>query len=138
MPTVGCDIIVIVPVFKQPGLLIEAIESVLHQSCGAEIRTVVVDDGCPFPETRVIARSYAVATGGKVAYIRRKNGGLSAARNAGIEFALQAFPDFKYIYLLDADNRMSPLMLGRMYRQLQQENREIGWIYPDIDMFGYS
>ncbi|MDR3450053.1 MAG: glycosyltransferase [Alphaproteobacteria bacterium] len=132
-----CDIVIVIPVFKQPAFLVEALECVRRQRGSSQVRAVVVDDGCPFPETQNIGNAYARASDGRIAYLRRKNGGLSAARNAGITFALQAFPDFKYLYLLDADNRISPDTMERMRQRLDSAGPEVGWVYPDIDMFGY-
>ena len=52
-----CDIVIVIPVFKQPGFLVEALECVLRQRGGSQVRAVVVDDGCPFPETHAVGNA---------------------------------------------------------------------------------
>jgi glycosyltransferase involved in cell wall biosynthesis len=131
------EIAVVIPVFKQPGLLPEALESVFQQDFDLRVRSVVVNDGCPLPETHRVGLAYASAYPDRVHYIRRKNGGLSAARNAGIDFVLAAWPQCRAIYLLDADNRLYPPFLRKAWALLESSGAEIGWVYPDVDMFGF-
>src|SRR5438309_1188356 len=94
VPAVGAlpRVAVVVPVYKQPGFLAEALESILAQVTTFEFVVVVVNDGCPFAETNAICLSYARAFPLKISYIHRKNGGLSAARNTGVRFALDSWP----------------------------------------------
>ena len=124
---------VIIPAHRQPGLLAEAICSVLMQEGGPPTAAVVVDDGCPFPETSRTALAMAAAHPGRVFALRRPNGGLSAARNTGIEFALAAFPALGALFCLDADNRLHPRFLSRAFAALENAPPEVGWLYPDID-----
>jgi hypothetical protein len=42
------------------------------------------------------------------------------------------------VYFLDADNRIRPRLLQRLFNSLQDAGPEIGWAYPDVDKFGYS
>lgn len=129
-------IAVIVPAHRQPGLLAEAVASVLAQEGGPPAAAVVVDDGCPDPETSRAALSMAAANPGRVFALRRANGGLSAARNTGIEFALAAFPALRALFCLDADNRLHPRFLARASAALEAAPPEVGWLYPDIDEIG--
>lgn len=132
------DLAIIVPAFKQPGFLIEALECVIRQRTGYQVRVIVVDDGCPFPETVQRAQAYAFAYPNAIVYLRRANGGLSAARNTGIEFALAAWPELKALYFLDADNRIGPLFVERAMKALEAADDDIGWVYPDIATFGFD
>jgi glycosyltransferase involved in cell wall biosynthesis len=130
------EIVVVIPVFKQAGFLVEAIECATAQITTAKICVIVVNDGCPFEETHVVARGYAMSNPG-IIYVHKTNGGLSAARNTGIDLALQLFPEFEGLYLLDADNRIGPHFLQKMLEAMRRAPPEVGWIYPDIDMFGF-
>ncbi|MBB4198010.1 hypothetical protein CCR94_05075 [Rhodoblastus sphagnicola] len=132
------EAVVIIPVFRQPALLVEAVESVLSQDAACEIRALIVDDGCPLPQTRSVGLNYARASAGKVVYLRRRNGGLSAARNFGVAHALRLFPGFRSVFFLDADNRLAPTALRKMTALLNGAGPEIGWVYPDIDTFGLT
>lgn len=126
-------LVIIVPVFKHPGLLAEALDCALAQRCDAGIAIVIVDDGCPFEETRAIASAYALAEP-RITYLRKKNGGLSSARNFGIDFALRAWPGLEAVYFLDADNRLTPTAMANALGLMRREGAD--WVYPSIDKFG--
>src|SRR4051794_4382568 len=127
---------VVIPAWNQPGLLPEALASVLAQQDAPALAAVVVDDGCPSPATASVALQYAAAHPGRVLLLRQRNQGLSAARNSGIEFALRAFPACRALFFLDADNRLQPGFLARAWAALQAAAPAVGWLYPDIDEFG--
>jgi glycosyltransferase involved in cell wall biosynthesis len=126
---------IVLPVFKHSVLVTEAIHSALKQALPVPYRLVIVNDGCAFPETHEVALSTARAHPDLVVYLRRPNGGLSAARNTGIDYVLTAWPSVEAIYFLDADNRLYPTALARAWETLEADP-EIGWAYPDFDMFG--
>ncbi|MGX9963286.1 glycosyltransferase [Roseomonas sp. F4] len=132
------DIGVVIPAYKQPGFLAEALESVLTQQGPHRIGAVVVNDGCPFAQTHDTALSYARAHPGRIIYLRRTNGGLSAARNTGIDFILKAWPGCRSIFPLDADNRIKPPFLARAQALLEASPASTGWVYPDFDFFGFQ
>ena len=136
LPAAEVRIAVVIPAHGQPGLLPEALESVLAQQGAPPTAMVVVDDGCPDPDTTRIASAYAAAHPGRVLAVRQRNAGLSAARNTGIEVALASFPACRAVYFLDADNRLHPHLLARAFAALQAAPPGIGWVYPDFDMFG--
>ncbi|HVX82131.1 MAG TPA: glycosyltransferase family A protein, partial [Devosiaceae bacterium] len=129
-------VVVVIPVFKHSGLLAEAVESVLAQTANFEIAVVIVNDGCPFPETEEIGQAYALANS-NVFYLRKPNGGLSSARNFGIDFAARTFPGYEAIYLLDADNRITPSALQSLMDFLETRP-DVAWVYPNIDKFGIA
>ena len=126
---------IIVPVYKHSVLLAEALTSALSQQTNFEFVIVVVNDGCPLPESHQACLDFATAAPDRVHYIRRRNGGLSAARNTGIEYVLATWETVRAIYFLDADNRLLPRAMQRAYDALSQ-NPQAGWLYPDIDMIG--
>ena len=94
---------IIVPVYQQPGLLVEALDTALAQETDFAYVIVVVNDGCPFDETDQVCHEFAAGNLERMYYLRKRNGGLSAARNSGIDFALAAFPALEGIYILDAE-----------------------------------
>jgi glycosyltransferase involved in cell wall biosynthesis len=126
---------IVLPVFKHSVLVNEAIRSALTQTLPVPFRLVIVNDGCAFPETHDVALAASRANPDRVVYLRRRNGGLSAARNTGIDYVLAAWPTVDAIYFLDADNRLYPTALARAWAVLQAD-AELGWAYPDFDMFG--
>lgn len=126
---------VLVPIYRHSGLVIETIESILAQQTGFALRLVLVNDGCPFPETDQVCREYALAYPDRITYLRKPNGGLSDARNHGIRYVLAHLPSVEAIYLMDADNLLRPTAMARVMAALD-EDPDADWIYPDIDMFG--
>lgn len=87
---------VIIPCYKQAHFLREAIASVQAQS-HEEWEVIVIDDGSP-DNTAEVAQAIG-ATDGRVRLVRKTNGGLSSARNAGLGQARGRFIQF-----LDADD----------------------------------
>ena len=116
-------------------LLAEAVISALYQEADFEFVIVIVNDGCTMAETHQACLDFVAGAPDRVYYIRRPNGGLSAARNSGIEHVLVTWETVQAIYFLDADNRLLPGALQRAYDALMK-NPQAGWFYPDIDMFG--
>ena len=129
------DIVVVIPVFRHSVFVADAVASALAQGTARAYRILIVDDGCPHAETRRIAITLATAYSERVEYTRRINGGLSAARNTGIDYALSRWPSVRAIQFLDADNQIEPMALDRAFTLLMSDPK-IGWVYPDIAMFG--
>ena len=131
----GPLVAVVLPVFKHSVLFDEAVRSALVQQAEFDFKIVIVNDGCPFDDTHQSALEHAGAHPDRIVYLRQPNGGLSAARNRGIDFALATWPGIQAIYLLDADNRLYPQALQRAWDTLDGDPLA-GWAYPDVDMFG--
>lgn len=125
---------VVVPVFKHSGLVREAIYSLARQPGFADVDVVLVDDGCPDPQTYATL-TFLAARWSNLHYVRQANSGLSAARNRGIEFTLRALPEAQGIYFLDADNMLAPYSIAAMQEALVALP-DADWFYPDIRMFG--
>ena len=87
---------VVIPCFGQAHFLPQAIESALDQT-HPQVQVIVVDDGS-LDNTSAVAGRY---TGVRV--IRRENGGLASARNAGLAEARG-----EWVVFLDADDRLLP------------------------------
>jgi glycosyltransferase involved in cell wall biosynthesis len=88
---------VVIPTFNRAGLVCKAINSVLAQSHPA-FEIIVVDDGSK-DETRDRIKVY----GDRIRYVSQENGGLSRARNTGIEAALG-----EWVAFLDDDDEFCP------------------------------
>ena len=131
----GPQVAVVIPLHGHPSLAIDAIESALRQETSFDYQIVLVNDGCPLEETAELCRAYVRMAPERVLYVHRRNGGLSAARNTGVDIALGTWPTIEGVYFLDADNRIGPFVLQRSYDALMA-SPGAGWVYPDIPMFG--
>jgi glycosyltransferase involved in cell wall biosynthesis len=87
---------VIIPIYNVELYLSRCIESVLNQSF-KDLEMILVDDGSP-DKCPTICDEYAKRDE-RVKVIHKKNGGLSSARNAGIEIAVG-----EYLTFLDSDD----------------------------------
>lgn len=107
---------VIIPVYKVEAYLCPCVESVLAQTY-QNIEIILVDDGSPDNCPR-ICDEYA-ASDPRIRVIHKENGGLSSARNAGIEAAKGEFLAF-----LDSDDLWSPLFLERLYQAIAETDAD--------------
>jgi glycosyltransferase involved in cell wall biosynthesis len=90
---------VVVPCFNTERYVAQALDSVLSQADGAQV--IVIDDGSTDRSAEVIG-----GFGSRVEYHRQANGGIGAARNAGIARARGSLLAF-----LDADDVWLPSSL---------------------------
>ncbi|MBO7253342.1 MAG: glycosyltransferase family 2 protein [Oscillospiraceae bacterium] len=91
---------VIVPVYKVEEYLGRCVDSLLSQTYD-NLQIILVDDGSPDNCGR-ICDSYAEKDS-RIQVIHKSNGGLSSARNAGLEIATG-----EYIAFLDSDDWIEP------------------------------
>ena len=91
---------VIVPVYKVERYLSRCVDSLLSQTF-RDFELILVDDGSP-DECGRMCEEYA-RLDSRVITLHRKNGGLSAARNTGLDWAF-ANSDSKYIAFVDSDD----------------------------------
>lgn len=122
MPTVS----VIIPCYNQGQYLAESIGSILASSFD-DLEIIVVDDGSTDLETR---KALELLDYPKTTLIRRKNGGLSTARNTGITAA-----QGRYILPLDADDRIGPHYINQAVAALDADT-ELGIVYCRGEKFG--
>jgi len=102
---------VIVPVYKVEPYLRRCIDSILFQTF-TDFDLILVDDGSP-DNCGTICDEYA-RKDNRVQVIHQENGGLSAARNAGIEWSF-AHSDSEWITFIDSDDWIHKLYLESLY-----------------------
>ena len=131
----GPLISVITPLYNAERTLGACVESVLNQSC-RRIELILVDDGST-DGSGALCDGYA-ARDDRVRAIHQPNGGVSAARNAGLRAARG-----DYIAWLDSDDRYEPQMLETLLRALQTGDADIAtcnyWnLFPDRRTLRYE
>ena len=98
---------VVIPVYNVEKYLDEGIESVRRQTL-EDIEIILVNDGSTDGSLR-ICREHA-AKDSRITVIDKPNGGVSTARNAGLEAA-----SGEYIGFIDPDDWVEPDMYEKMY-----------------------
>ena len=111
------EISIVVPVYKVENLLRRCVDSILCQTY-QDFELILVDDGSP-DGSGLICDSYA-RTDSRIRVIHKDNGGLSSARNAGIEIARG-----KYLCFVDSDDLIHPQMLELLRHALLEHTADI-------------
>lgn len=97
---------VIVPVYKAEPFLYRCVDSILNQTY-RNLEVILVDDGSP-DRSGAICDEYA-ANDSRIRVIHKENGGVSTARNAGLDMCTGA-----YICFVDSDDYILPKMYEKM------------------------
>lgn len=117
MPTIS----VIVPVYKVEPYLHRCVDSILSQTY-TDFELILVDDGSP-DNCGVICDEYAEIDK-RVHVIHQPNGGLSAARNSGIDWAF-ANSSSDWLTFIDSDDWVHPEYLSRLLRAAEETGANV-------------
>ena len=115
------QISVIVPAYKVEQYLHRCIDSILAQTY-ADFELILVDDGSP-DHSPVICDEYAQKDH-RVVVIHQANGGLSAARNTGIDWTF-ANSDSQWLTFIDSDDWIHPEYLAQLLKGAQDHGVSI-------------
>lgn len=108
---------IIVPIYNVEQYLRKCVDSLLHQDI-SDYEIILVDDGSP-DGCPAICDSYA-AEHVNIRVVHRDNGGLSAARNSGIEVAKG-----EYVMFVDSDDYIEPNVLKGLLAQVERDNLDV-------------
>ena len=112
-----CRVSVIVPVYQVEAYLAKCLDSILAQTF-TDFELILVDDGtrddCPQIMTRYAAMD------ARIRCIHKENGGLSSARNAGLDIARG-----EYIAFVDSDDTVEPTMLADAVAAAQRTGAQL-------------
>lgn len=108
---------VIVPVYNVEQYLEKCVKSICGQTY-RELEIILVDDGSP-DGSGALCDTLA-AQDERIRVIHQKNGGLSAARNAGLDAATGA-----YVAFIDSDDYIAPDMMERLYTALAEADAQM-------------
>lgn len=118
MPKMQPQFSIIVPVYKVEQYLDTCVQSVLSQTY-SEYELVLVDDGSP-DQCGAMCDEYA-AKNESIRVVHKNNGGLSSARNAGLDVA-----NGEYIIFLDSDDFWDDKQaLENIYRNLSETDADV-------------
>lgn len=121
-----CRVSVIVPVYQVEAYLPRCIDSILAQTF-SDFELILVNDGtrdnCP-----AIMDAYAQRDA-RIRQIHKKNGGLSSARNAGLDIAKG-----EYVVFIDSDDYVEPALLEDAVRAADESGADqVLWNYRLVD-----
>lgn len=110
----------VVPIYNVEKYLPECLDSILAQSY-KDIIVIAVNDGSP-DNTLAILKSYQ-QNDSRILIVDKPNGGLSSARNAGLD----ALPnDVKYVAFIDSDDKISNRYVESFVNAMEKENADYG------------
>lgn len=110
---------IIVPIYKVEQYLHKCVDSLLQQDLSPEeYEIILVDDGSP-DRCGEICEEYA-AGHANVKVVHRENGGLSAARNSGMEAAKG-----RYVQFVDSDDYLEPNVLKAVVDKMEKDGLDI-------------
>ncbi len=109
---------VVVPAYNQARWLRDTLQSVASQTCN-DWECIVVNDGST-DDTPAIARAF-VERDPRFRLVNQPNGGVSAARNRGLEEARGEF-----VMFLDGDDLLLPLRLEHDMARMRSGDHDLG------------
>lgn len=119
---------VVIPLYNKQNAITATLQSVLAQTY-TNYEIIVVDDGSTDDSARVVEElmknSPSLQGGDRGRLIRKSNGGVSSARNRGIQEA-----KYDYIALLDGDDLWDEHYLDEQVKLIQD--------FPEAKMWGVS
>lgn len=127
-PVISC----IVPVFKVEQFLQQCIDSILAQTF-TDFELILVDDGSP-DNSGKICDEYAKKDS-RIIVIHKENGGVSSARNAGLDKAKG-----EWICFVDSDDLISPEYMELMYETIRTNKSKliVSVMTKNLALFGNS
>jgi glycosyltransferase involved in cell wall biosynthesis len=119
------DISVIIPAYRASAYIGEALESVVAQAA-QETEIIVINDGSP--DTEALERALQPYKN-RIVYLKQENGGVSSARNTGIQAARR-----EWLAFLDADDVWAPTYLEVQLAFLREH--AVDMVFPNAEVFG--
>ena len=120
---------IIMPVYNAERTLKAAVESVVNQSYNA-IQIILVDDGSS-DKSGAICDEFA-ARDSRISVIHKKNGGVSSARNSGIDTATG-----EYLLFIDSDDYLEPAAVGELLNLAESNAADMALGTVSTDMTGF-
>ena len=119
---------IIIPIYKVQDYLNDCIESVVHQTY-TNIEIILVDDGSP-DRCGAMCEEWAKHDA-RIVVLHKNNGGLSDARNYGLDHA-----HGDYVVFVDSDDRIEPPLVQDALHSLMEHNAQIvvyqyRFLYPN-------
>lgn len=108
---------VIVPVYNVKEYLSECIASIIHQTY-KNLEIIIVDDGSTDGSSEICDKFQRKDR--RITVIHKENGGLSSARNCGLEVAKG-----RYISFIDSDDFILPDMIETLLNSIKKNDADV-------------
>lgn len=112
---------IIVPVYKVEPWLEECVSSIQAQTY-RNLEIILVDDGSPDRCGEICDR--LAREDGRIRVLHQKNGGLSAARNSGLDLC-----HGEYLGFVDSDDVVHPEMYARLYENITHNGVKLSFCH---------
>lgn len=115
---------IIMSIYNVEEYLEDAIKSVINQTIGFKknVQLILVNDGSP-DNSEGICLKYRAKYSDNIEYYKKENGGLSSARNLGLNYRKG-----KYVNFLDPDDMLSRNTLKEVYRFFEKYYNKIEFV----------
>ena len=121
---------IITAVYKVEQFLAEAIESIIAQDIGfGNVQLILIDDGSP-DDSGKICDEFAAKYPENIVVVHKENGGVSSARNMGIELA-----EGKYINFFDSDDKLTPNTLSLVWKFFEKHSTKTDIVTIPLKFF---
>jgi len=113
----NCSVSIVIPIYNVDKYILPCLQSVANQTLTDGIECILVDD-CGTDNSVHLAEEFIHNYDGNILFTlihRKQNGGLSAARNTGIETASK-----DYLYFLDSDDEITPNCMELMWGLIEK------------------
>lgn len=119
---------VIVPVYNTAKYLSKCLDSIINQDFN-DYEIIIINDGSTDDSNKIINKY--VEKYSNIKAFNKQNGGLSSARNLGIEKS-----NGKYLMFIDSDDYIEKTMIKKMYENIQENKSDIvvcefSYVYDD-------
>ena len=108
---------IIVPVYMVEEFLPTCVESILNQGF-TDYELILIDDGSP-DSCGAMCDAYTKKDA-RVRVIHKENGGVSSARNSGLDVATGS-----WIWFVDSDDYIEPYSLEQFHTAIQEEHADL-------------
>lgn len=122
---------VIIPVYNVEDYLEETILSVVNQTMDFEqnIQLILINDGSK-DNSYIVCEKYKNLYPNNVVYVEKENGGVSSARNAGIDYV-----EGRYVNFLDSDDKWDLDAFEKVYEYFDSIDSEVDVVSCRIRRF---
>lgn len=119
---------IVVPVYNVEKYIEKCLNSLVHQTL-KDIEIIVVNDGSPDNSEKIINKFLKKYK--NIVYLKKKNGGMSDARNYGLRHATG-----EYIGFVDSDDYVTEDMYEKMYNKAKKDNLDmvvcdLNYVFPN-------